>query len=129
MLCGHSSFSGANLETHELSSGPGRASALTEPAAWLRLCGDFANGCHSLLQGGPVVIGLALKKIADAAHYDLETVNKLRGRAPGAVTQEEVDAMAAYLESEIGGRAKLTRGQAMGVVEAAKCLARRTHDL
>ena len=116
MLCGHVSSSGEGLETHEMASGPGRAKALTEPAAWLRLCGDFANGCHSLLQGGPVVIGLALKRIADPEHYDLEKVNELRGRVPGAVTQAEVDAMVAYLESEIGGRAKLTRGGAMGVV-------------
>ena len=121
-LCGYSSFSGANLDTHEMCSGPSRQAALTEPAAWLRLCGGFANGCHERLQGIPeLAVPLALKKLADPEHYNRVKVNRLRGRAD--VTEAEVDAVVAYLKRHVGGRRTLAPEQAAAAVDGARLAA------
>lgn len=81
------------LETHEIASGPARQKALKIPATWLRLC----NGCHQGDEGfdnyavWPIVRQLALKKRCDPEYYDRVQVNLLRGRAPEAITEAEVD--------------------------------------
>lgn len=94
MVCGYVSLSGENLETHEIARGTARAAAVTEPAAWLRVCGAFATNCHDALgdyKQWPVVRQLALKKMLDPYHYDRVAVNLLRDREPEAITEDEVD--------------------------------------
>ena len=89
MICG----SHRNLETHEIANGPARQRALDEPATWLRLCGRCHRGPHGVHHKGhwPIVRQLALKKVCDSRNYDRVLVNRLRGRADDAITEEEVD--------------------------------------
>ena len=74
---------------HEIASGPGRFKAIQERAAWLVLCGP----CHARLhaENWTVAYQLALKFRNDPAFFDRRLVNTLRGRAPDAVTEEEVN--------------------------------------
>jgi hypothetical protein len=88
-----------HLERHEIASGENRAVAEWVPEAWLQLCDEFVKGCHRKLQGiTPVSIPLALKRLYDRENYCLETVNRLRRSRP-RVTEEEVAAVLALLES------------------------------
>lgn len=76
------------LDCHEISRGPARSAALREPAAWFATC----RKCHmGPLDSMPVVRQLAYKKIHDPKHYDRVKVNRLRGRADNAITEDEVD--------------------------------------
>lgn len=74
---------------HEMASGPARYAAIQQRAAWLVLCGP----CHARLhaENWSVAYQLALKKKHDPAYYDRRLVNTLRGRAPEAVTEDEVN--------------------------------------
>lgn len=77
------------LQTHEIARGPARKLAYADRTAWLRLCA----GCHEAvgnLREWPIARQLALKLLCDPVWYDVERVNKLRGRAAGSVTQGEV---------------------------------------
>ena len=87
MACG----STWRLEVHEIARGPARRRALREPAAWLLLC----HGCHhdefDDYSVQPISRQLALKRKIDPDNYDREKVNALRGRAPGAISEADVD--------------------------------------
>jgi hypothetical protein len=103
MVCTAVSLSGENLETHEIASGPARQAALKEPAAWLRLCDGFINGCHAAIHGKsewPIARQLALKWCCDPDNYDRVAVNLLRGRQPEAITEAEVDQYIQQMEGE-----------------------------
>lgn len=79
------------LDPHEIARGPARRKAVDCPAAWLVLCRQHHEemGDYSVW---PVVAQLALKRLRDPEHYDRQAVNLLRGRAPEAITDAEVDA-------------------------------------
>jgi len=105
--CGRSSFTGNSydkdigpwrFECHEIPRGVHRQRALKHPAAWLQLCQGLNGGCHEEMSGMPIAVQLALKKRADPEHYDREAVNRLRRRAPDAVTEAEVDEVLGWLE-------------------------------
>ena len=87
MACG----STWRLEVHEIARGPARQRALHEPAAWLFLC----HGCHhdefDDYSVWPLARQLCLKRKYDNPNYDREAVNRLRGRAPNAITEADVD--------------------------------------
>jgi hypothetical protein len=108
--CGRTSFRGEgydetigpwHFEVHEIARGNHRKRALTEPAAWLQLCEGTNGGCHTNMDGAPIVYQLALKKMHDPEHYNRETVNRLRRRAADAITEAEVDAVVKQLESGV----------------------------
>lgn len=78
------------LDIHEIARGSHRAEALHHRACWLRLC----RACHEAIgdaSAWPVAAQLALKKVHDPQWYDRELVNRVRGRAPESITEEEVD--------------------------------------
>ena len=83
------------LHTHEIVTRACNANSPNEPCTWLRVCRE----CHGQMVGGtsawPIARQLALKKLRDPEHYDRQRVNVLRGRAPDAITEEEVDS---YME-------------------------------
>ena len=83
------------LETHEIARGPARKKAVNEPCAWLVLC----NHCHrDVIPGWSIARQLALKKVRDFRYYDRVGVNRLRGRADEAITEEEVDRWVSVLQ-------------------------------
>ncbi len=92
MACGRHDYY-QDYEVHEIARGPARKAALKESAAWLFLCPD----CHRGEKGfddysvWPIARQLALKRKCDPRNYDRVTVNRLRGRYPDAVTEEDVD--------------------------------------
>lgn len=78
-------------DVHEIARGANRAQALGERCAWVRCC----RSCHEALGDygrWPVVWQYGLKLLWDAEHYDRLRLNRLRGRAPEAVTDDEVRA-------------------------------------
>lgn len=79
------------LDPHEIARGPARRKAVDSPAAWLVVCRQHHDemGDYSVW---PVVAQLALKRLRDPGNYDRQAVNLLRGRAPEAITDAEVDA-------------------------------------
>lgn len=74
------------LETHEMVRGVDRHKALRHRSTWIRVC----RNCHDIVAAWPLARQLALKKIHDPEHYDRVEVNRLRGRADDAVSEEEV---------------------------------------
>lgn len=79
------------LEVHEIARGPARKKAVKSPAAWLLLCRQHHEQMGSLVVW-PIVRQLALKRLRDPERYDRVAVNLLRGRAPEAITEAEVEA-------------------------------------
>ena len=77
------------LSCHEIASGPARGKAIQYRAAWLCLCG----ACHDRLhrENWTVAAQLLLKLRNDPTFYDRDLVNRLRGRAPDAVSESEVE--------------------------------------
>ena len=73
-------------ECHEISRGVNRFASLTERCALLALCHD----CHAEVQGWPLVKQYALKCHVTPLEYDRVKLNRLRGRADDAITEEEV---------------------------------------
>lgn len=76
-------------EVHEISRGPHRRAAYGTPAAWLALC----RACHEQIHSEAewrVARQLAVKAISDPERYDRTTVNRLRGRAPDAISEHDV---------------------------------------
>lgn len=74
---------------HEIASGPARQRALEVRAAWLSLC----EGCHRRMHDYsdfPVSRQCAVKFLADAECFDLDVINRLRGRASTAITWADV---------------------------------------
>lgn len=79
-------------ELHEISRGRGiRSQSLTQRAAWLHLCEQDHRDCGDYSKV-PIVTQMAWKKWSDPLGYDRRAVNLLRGRAPDAITEQEVDA-------------------------------------
>lgn len=74
------------LDTHEMVRGVDRHKALRNRSTWIRVC----RTCHDIVASWPLARQLALKRIHDPDHYDRVEVNRLRGRADNAVTEEEV---------------------------------------
>ncbi len=75
------------VDVHEIADGPARERALVEPAAWFAAC----NQCHlSVVHGMPLARQLAYKREHDPQWYGRVAVNRLRGRADDAVSEEEV---------------------------------------
>ena len=88
------------LDIHHIVRGARRARARGHRAALIRAC----RYCHtSRLDGMSIVRQLALKWLWDPEGYDLWAVNRLRGRADDAVTQDEVLTEVASLERDAIG--------------------------
>lgn len=88
---------------HEIARGSGiRDAALSERCAWLCACWLCNSGCLNDYGRWSLVEQLALKLLTDAEHFDLERINVLRGREPGAITREEVDGVLELVRERIG---------------------------
>ena len=98
MVCGRGADTVA-LHTHEIAGGAARGKSLKEPATWLRLCWM----CHADVHGWKIAWQLALKWLCDREYYDRVRVNELRGRAPDAVEQVEVEQAVANVVVEMAG--------------------------
>src|SRR5688500_17522972 len=72
---------------HEFSSCAARSASLGVRAALLQLCADS----HRLMDWLQVDAQPAIKRLVDPDGYDRRAVNVLRGRAPEAITEREVD--------------------------------------
>lgn len=70
-----------NLETHEIGNGAAKEECEKHPGLWIAL----ARECHDKVQGWPKAKQLALRWLRD-----LQTLNRIRGRAPNAITWDEV---------------------------------------
>lgn len=86
MACG----SGYALAVHEIGRGADRHRAWPHRAAWLALCMPCHRECGNYAVW-PIARQLALKLVRDGAYFDLEAVNRIRGRAVGAITLSEVE--------------------------------------
>lgn len=86
MACG----SGRDLTTHEIPRGADRHRAFLERAAWLCLCWP-CNRAFANPAVWPLARQLALKLIRDGAYFDLAAINRIRGRAVGAIELSEVE--------------------------------------
>lgn len=89
MICGSERTS---LEVHEIARGVHRHRAYAERCTWLLLC---HSPCHRAVDDysvWPIALQAAIKMTCDRQFYDLQKLNKLRGRVSDAITQEEVDA-------------------------------------
>lgn len=76
-------------DVHEVARGVNRAQALGERCAWIRCC----RSCHEALGDygrWPLVWQYALKMLWEPEHYDRQGLNRLRGRAPEAISDDEV---------------------------------------
>jgi hypothetical protein len=77
------------VDCHEIPRGAHREQALEHRCAWLAVC----RPCHELIDDyseWPVARQLALKLLGDPEHFDLLTVNRLRGRDENAITMGDV---------------------------------------
>ena len=83
------------LEIHHIARGVHRKKAKDKRSCLIRCC----QPCHEkYLDGMEVVVQLAIKKMFDPEGYDRLEVNKLRRRAPEAITESEVDDALALLQ-------------------------------
>ena len=76
-------------DVHEIAKGSHRAKAKMLPSCWLSLCRE----CHCSMDDyriWPVSKQLALKLVSDPTNFDLEEVNRVRGRADTAITLGDV---------------------------------------
>ena len=86
MVCGKWLTNGLG-EVHEIARGAARQKALKEPATWILTCHE----CHEKhLDGMDPLTQYAIKWLEDKSNYNAEVVNVLRGRAPGAILDEDV---------------------------------------
>lgn len=99
----------ATLDCHEIASGPARKRAVKDRSAWMVAC-RYCNG-HELTDKTvwPIERQLALKKILDPEHYNRVRVNELRGRAPEAITDEEVEVFVKEALTEIKANVNLAQ--------------------
>lgn len=77
-------------DIHEIARGSHRRAARKLRSCILHLCRD----CHDLMSDyrwTPLLRQLKVKKVTDPEGYNLLEFNAVRGRAPGAITEEEVD--------------------------------------
>lgn len=77
-------------DVHEIARGPARNKAIEVRACLLHLCRAHHDDMDDYSQW-PIARQLALKKYSDPEGYDRVAVNLIRGRAPEAITEEEVD--------------------------------------
>lgn len=78
-----------SCDVHEIARGPARRAAYLERCAWLSLC----RICHDAMDDysvWPLDRQYALKALRDTAFYDRQRLNELRGRAPDAISEQEV---------------------------------------
>lgn len=75
-------------EVHHLCSGAFKAKTFGDRRGFFAPC----RKCHELLQSGKVSLRVALywKKVFDPEYFDLRWINTMRGRAPDAITLEEL---------------------------------------
>ena len=75
-------------EVHHLCSGSFKAKTFGDRRGFFAPC----RWCHELLQSGKVSLKVALywKKVFDPEFWDLKWINRSRGRADDAITEEEV---------------------------------------
>lgn len=85
MICGVQA-----CDIHEIARGSLRHKAYCDRHTWLHLC----RKCHDAVgnyANWPIARQLSVKMRSDPEYYDLEHFNRLRGRAPNAIEQCEVD--------------------------------------
>lgn len=75
-----------------IAGGASRKAALTERCAWNSSCWECNSGDANDPMKFPIERKLAVKLTTDGEFFDLDTFNKLRGRAAGAITLAEVSA-------------------------------------
>jgi len=81
-------------DLHEICRGAHRHRAKLNPITWLALC----RSCHDEMDDysiWPLERQCAVKFLRDYQRFDLEELNAVRGRAPHAITMEDI---IAYLE-------------------------------
>ena len=89
-------------DIHEISRGASRGASLGERCTWLHLC----RPCHEEMgdySKWPIVRQLAVKKLADPEGYDLAAFCVIRGRAEGAINEDEVNGLCVEFTEESGG--------------------------
>jgi hypothetical protein len=83
--------SGRYLCCHEMVKGTaGRPLAFSLRYCWLVLCAECNEGDFNDYSKFPPERQLALKWIHDRENFQLEDVNRLRGRAPQAITMAQI---------------------------------------
>jgi hypothetical protein len=90
MICGK-----AASDTHEIPRGVHRKGALKHREAWLRLCRSCHNECGDYSKW-PIAKQYAVKKDNDPRFYNRILLNRLRGRADEAISEEEVNQYAKW---------------------------------
>ena len=77
-------------DCHEMSRGCCRDGSIGERCTWLATCWEC--NCYLLTDYSvyPIERQLAIKWIVDREHFDLRKFNKIRGRAPTAITMSDV---------------------------------------
>jgi hypothetical protein len=80
------------LATHEITSGPFRAWGRQHRESWLRLCCVCHEGViHRRWHCTPLLPReYALKRIRDPKFYNRQLLNEARGRAPDAISADDV---------------------------------------
>ena len=68
---------------HHICRGAHRAASLCNPETWLGLCAD----CHEWLHAGENDV---ITEVIIKVKHTLRTINRLRGRAPDAITLKDV---------------------------------------
>lgn len=77
----------ANHTIDEIVRGSSRGLAIVDRRAWLPACYD----CNSvILTGMTIEHKLAIKLCIDPEYFDLQFINRIRGRAPGSITLADV---------------------------------------
>lgn len=83
-----------DLCVHEIARGSHRGQAVSQRVAWLVLCKYCNCGDVNRYDVYPLARQYLLKKYHDSAHYDRVALNRMRGRADDAISEEEVMAWA-----------------------------------
>ena len=98
-ICGAQYRSGDGaLETHHIVPTGMCPRGRDVPTNWFRACGRYKRGCHFLIESTPLVVPAAIKSMINPDAFDLPMLLDLAGRASGAVTDDEVNAVIARLE-------------------------------
>ena len=81
MVCRQSPSS----QVHEICRGPSRRAAFGEPACWLATCTECNTHALDDYSVWPLARQLACKLVNDSENFNLDTVNRVRGRGPCAI--------------------------------------------
>lgn len=76
---------------HEMARGAHRQRAIQEPCTWFAACSLCNSGPLNDWGAVPLLEQLQIKKCNDPSRFDIERFNEIRGRAPGAITLQEVE--------------------------------------